>query len=121
MGSFWERFRRLGVGVILLFATLITACLGQDFLDAPLELDNFDHGWVAKVEPEEEFSVGLVANPMYSDVPWRLVDFDDAVVSSLDSEHVTGACTPTEAWPAERWKSSPVDCSRCATRMRSIG
>lgn len=98
-GSFWERFRKLGVGVILVFATLVTGCLGQDFLDAPLELDSFDHGWVANVEPAEEFSVGLVANPLYPGVAWRLADFDDAVVSSLGSEHVTDACTPTEENP----------------------
>lgn len=92
-------WRRVAAAVLLVAGLLLSACLGQDFRDAPLELERLDHGWRVNVEPTEEFSVGLVANPLYLDVPWQLADFDATVVEFAGSEHITAPCTPTQENP----------------------
>jgi len=90
--------RLLAAGA-LVGGLVVSGCLGQDFLAAPLELTHFDHGWRVNVEPAEEFAVDLVANPLYPDVPWRLVDFDPAVVAHRRTNHITSQCRPTEENP----------------------
>ena len=90
---------RLLTAIALTGGLVISGCLGQDFLAAPLELSHFDHGWRVNVERGEEFAVDLVANPLYPDVPWQLVDFDPAVVAHRRTDHITSQCMPTEENP----------------------
>ena len=57
----------LAVSVILLATT---GCLGQDYRDVDLALSDWVHGWLAVVEPEEAFTVGLPENPQYPGASW---------------------------------------------------
>lgn len=57
----------------------------MDSLDLPLNLSEWNHGWLATIEPDEELGVGLRANPMYPDAPWHVVEFDAAVIDLDDS------------------------------------
>ena len=99
MSDFQTSSRCRMAAAVIIFAGLLTACLGQDFLNAPLELDGFDHGWLVNVEPDEEFEVGLVANPLYPDVQWQLADFDPRLIEFDGSEHITTNCQPTDENP----------------------
>jgi hypothetical protein len=90
----------LVVGVIAL-ASLYLMNVGSDFRDAPLELDRFDHGWRVNIEPDEEFSVDLFANPLHVDVPWQLADSNPAVVRLVDSEHMVAEDVPENLSPEE--------------------
>lgn len=47
MSDLWVRFR-WGVAC-LVFALILGACLGQDWLDQPLDLGGPHHGWAANV------------------------------------------------------------------------
>ena len=67
MSDFQTSSRRRVAAAVIVLAGLLTACLGQDFLNAPLELDGLDHGWLVNVEPAEEFAVDLVAKPLHPD------------------------------------------------------
>jgi hypothetical protein len=69
-----------------LAAAVGVGCLGNDFSNAPLSINERDHGWVAAVEPGEVLEVDLTGNAVYPEEPWRLADFDPAVIA-LDSEH----------------------------------
>lgn len=84
---------------VAMLAAGLSACLGQDFLNTPLGLDRLDHAWKVNVEPNEEFTVDLVANALYQDVPWRLTGFDPGVVRFVTSDHITSGCTPSEENP----------------------
>ena len=86
--------RRYIVVAALAVGLASSACLGQDFLAAPLELGSLDHGWRVNVESNEEFGVSLVANPLYPDVPWRLAESDAGVVRLTGTEHDVDACAP---------------------------
>jgi len=99
MSDFQTSSRCRMAAVVIIFAGLLTACLGQDFLNAPLELDGFDHGWLVNVEPDEEFAVSLVANPLYPDLQWQLADFDPPLLELGGTEHITTNCQPTEENP----------------------
>ena len=52
---------------------LVAACLGQDHRDVELALSDWDHGWLAVVEQEESFTVGLPENPQFPDAQWTLI------------------------------------------------
>lgn len=99
MSDFQTSSRRRMAAVVIILAGLLTACLGQDFLNAPLELDGFDHGWLVNIEPDEEFGVALVAKPLYPDVQWQLVEFDPRLMTFDGAEHITTKCQPTEENP----------------------
>lgn len=66
-------------------ALLSVAACASDFETAALGLSESDHGWMAVVEPEEQFDVGLANNALYPDVWWELTEFDPAVIR-LDSQ-----------------------------------
>ena len=67
---------------------LATGCLGQDFSDSPLSLSELDHGWLATVEPGEEFDIGLKGNAAYPDLGWEVIGFDPAVIELRGHEQV---------------------------------
>lgn len=75
------RPRRL-IAVALLSAVLFaaTSCLGQDFVDTPLSLNELDHGWLATIEPGEEFDIGLRGNAAFPAVGWEVVEYDASVI-----------------------------------------
>jgi predicted secreted protein len=58
-----------GMAVVLLTA----GCLGDDYRDIDLALSDWDHGWLAVVEPEETFTVGLPEHPQYPGTAWSVV------------------------------------------------
>lgn len=58
------------VGFVAGIGWLLAACLGMDHLDLPLDLSEWDHGWLDTIESDEELGVGLRANPLYPDAPW---------------------------------------------------
>lgn len=89
----------VGAAMALAGGLFLGACLGQDFLDAPLELSGLDHGWRVNVEPAEQFGVNLVANPLHPDVAWQLAEPNTAAVRLTGTEHVTEACTPSAENP----------------------
>lgn len=62
-------------------------CGNEDFVDAPLELDEWDHGWLAVIEPGEELDVGLRGNVLDPDVAWQVVEYDAAVIELQGQEH----------------------------------
>jgi len=75
----------LGGCLLGLMGLLSAGCLGQDYLDQPLDLSEVDHGWLGTIEAGEELSVGLRANPAFPDAAWQIVEFDAAVISLDDS------------------------------------
>ncbi len=100
MSDFQTSSRCRMAAVVIILAGLLTACLGQDFLNAPLELDGFDHGWLVNVEPDEEFTVDLIAKPLYADVQWQLAEFDPRLIEFEGSDHITSNCwEPTDENP----------------------
>lgn len=51
MSNFQTSSRCRMATVVILFAGLLTACLGQDFLNAPLRLDGLENRWLARESP----------------------------------------------------------------------
>lgn len=74
---------------IVLATALAAGCLGNDFRDATLSINEFDHGWLVAIEPEEQFDVGLTGNAVYPDAPWRIVEYDPAVIALDGEDHMT--------------------------------
>ena len=70
----------LAVAAVLL---LVGGCLGQDYLDVELTLSDWEHGWLAVVEPGESFTVGLPVNPAYPDAEWSVSTDGEPVVAML--------------------------------------
>jgi hypothetical protein len=68
---------------------LAAGCLGQDFLDFPLDVDELDHGWRVSIEPGEQLDVGLMGNAVYPETPWQIAGFDSAVIELQHEEHET--------------------------------
>lgn len=63
---------------------VVAGCLGQDFAESPLSLSELDHGWLATIEPGEEFDIGLKGNAAFPDVGWEVVEFDTSVIKLRD-------------------------------------
>ena len=76
---------------LVLVLLLGAGCLGQDHLDIPLSLDEWDHGWLAVIEPEEQLDVSLTGNALYPEVPWHVSEFDSAVIELQDQQHIPPA------------------------------
>jgi hypothetical protein len=105
------RLRRRSFPVIWL-ATLglfLTACLGQDYKNLNLSIDDTDHGWLVAVEAEEEFEVNLWDSPVYPDAIWRPVDFDPTVIELLDSFHISHPAGNPADLPEEERAGVPED------------
>jgi hypothetical protein len=78
------RLRRLAT---LLLVVLIAGCLGNDFSSAPLGVEKWDSGWLLAIEPEEQFSVGLLGSSAHPGEHWSVAEFDDAVLRMTGEEH----------------------------------
>ena len=99
------------LGILL----LTNGCLGNDFRDLPLDVDERDHGWTIAIEPEEYFEVHLQGNAAYTEASWRIVDFDPAVIAMEDQEHEIArpaAGNPEAMEPDEYDPGSPTSQSR---------
>ena len=87
-----DRVRRFplicGLVVVLLLGA---GCLGQDHLDIPLTLNEWDHGWQAVIEPDEQLEVSLTGNALYPEVPWHVIEFDSAVIELQGQGHIPPA------------------------------
>jgi hypothetical protein len=75
---------------------LVTACLGQDYKNVELGLSEWDHGWLAVVEPDEQFSVILQENPQYPGVEWGIAEIDPPII-----DVVGYIAEGPEDWPEE--------------------
>ena len=76
------------MGLLVAVGILLGAVsCGNDFEDAPLSLGRGHHGWLASIEPDEVFDVGLVGNAIDPDGQWRLVEVDGEVVDLEGQEH----------------------------------
>ena len=87
-----ERVGRVSLICGLVLALLLSAgCLGQDHLDIPLTLNEWDHGWLATIEPGEQLEVSLTGNALYPEVPWQVTEFDSAVIDLQGEQHIPPA------------------------------
>lgn len=77
-----SRSRTLAIAASVL---LTAGCLGQDYRDVDLALSDWDHGWLAVVEPQESFTVGLPEHPQYPDAAWTVVADGDPVLEVVGS------------------------------------
>jgi hypothetical protein len=64
---------------------LLGGCLGRDYLDQPVSLSEWDHGWLSVIDPGEELSVTLMEHPGYPGAAWRVLPFDETVLTLNDS------------------------------------
>lgn len=71
---------RLTFLVAAILCVVGVACLGQDFRSVELTLTEWDHGWRAVVEPDQQFSVTFRENPQYANVEWVIADIDPPIV-----------------------------------------
>jgi len=88
---------------------LLTGCLGQDYKNLNLIIDDTDHGWLVVVESEEEFEINLWDNPVYPDAGWRPVDFDPTVIEMVDSFHISHPAGNPADLPEEERAGVPED------------
>jgi predicted secreted protein len=65
-----HRLRRIPAVAAVL---MTVGCLGQDYRDVDLALSDWDHAWLAVLEPEEPFTVGLPEHPQHGGEPWSIV------------------------------------------------
>ena len=80
----WYR-RPIWIALAVIMAGSLTGCLGQDYLDQPLYLSEWDHAWLGVIEVDEELAVGLRENPGYPGAGWQIVDFDEATLTLTDT------------------------------------
>jgi hypothetical protein len=103
------RIRRLRSLVLILSLGLLcvvsAGCLGQDYKSVSLDLTDQDHGWLAKVEPDEDFGVVLRDNPQYPGAEWSMIDIDPTVISFVDSFVELPTEGPTDPWVLMIWVS----------------
>jgi predicted secreted protein len=68
-----KRQRRYRILAALAAGLLAAGCLGDDYRDVELALSDWDHGWLAVVEPGEAFTVGLPEHAQYPGAAWTIV------------------------------------------------
>jgi len=78
------------IALVTALSLLISSgCLGNDFRNASLALNEWDHGWVAAIEPGEPLEIDLAGNAVYPEAPWQVAEFNPAVVELDAEDHLT--------------------------------
>jgi hypothetical protein len=94
-----NRWRHRSISPIIWLALpclLITGCLGQDYKSVELTMTEGDHGWLAVIEPDEQFSVAFRENPQYPGVEWTVAEIDSSVIEVVGEFAETPEDVPGE-------------------------
>lgn len=86
MNPFRPRLPLARVAVALLLVAS-AGCLGNDFREAQLGIEKWDHGWLVAIEPEEEFSVDLLGSSAYPGYQWEVAEYDSTVLELVGEEY----------------------------------
>jgi hypothetical protein len=70
----------VSIAPLLALCVLVSGCLGQDYRRQELSITEWDHGWLAVIEPDEHLRVSFRENPRYPGVEWTVADFDPSVI-----------------------------------------
>ena len=57
-----RRHRSCLLLTLVLIGSLSSGCLGEDYKNLDLTISDSDHGWMAVIEPDEQFAVNLWNN-----------------------------------------------------------
>jgi hypothetical protein len=108
------------VALAAVACVLLAGCLGSDYRSQPLSLSQWDHGWQATIEPDENFDVTLRPDRLAPEARWRLVDVDPGVVELVDQGVEAPAAEEPDRSPLWWFGFRGVDRGRTSLEFEAV-